>query len=74
MGWSGANEIFDPVAEALVEAKVSDEVKRSVLGVLIGQLQDEDWDTEEISLEQFRDDPAIVAAFAEHGFLLDRDD
>ncbi|RPE40238.1 hypothetical protein EDD90_3274 [Streptomyces sp. Ag109_O5-1] len=66
MGWSSANEIFNPVARSLQEAGVSDQTKRKVLGDLIGGLQDGDWDTEDESLEQFLDDPAIIAAFHDH--------
>lgn len=74
MGWSSANEIFDPVARALIDTGATPEVKRKVLGDLINSLQDGDWDTEDESLELFRDDPAIVAAFADHDVRLDEDD
>lgn len=63
MGWNSANRIFNPVARALIEAKATDETKRKVLGDLIAELQEGDWDTEDESLEDFLDDPAIVAAF-----------
>ena len=63
MGWGSAGRIFDPIAEGLIEAGASDELKRKVLGGLIERLQNEDWDTEWDSLNQFKDDPAIVAAF-----------
>jgi hypothetical protein len=66
MGWSSANQIFNPVARSLQEAGVPDQTKRKVLGDLIGGLQDGDWDTEDESLEDFLDDPAIVAAFHDH--------
>lgn len=66
MGWSSAGQIFDPVARALVELGAPDEMKRKVLGDLIGALHDGDWDTEDESLDEFKDDPAIVAAFADH--------
>lgn len=67
MGWGSAGRIFDPIAEGLIEAGASEELKRTVLGGLIGQLRGEDWDTPRDSLDQFKDDPAIVAAFADHG-------
>lgn len=70
MGWSSANDIFNPVARTLREASVSDQTRRKVLGDLIGQLQHNDWDTEDESLEDFLDDPAIVAAFADHNVHL----
>jgi hypothetical protein len=74
MGWSSANQIFDPVARALIEVSASDDVKTRVLGKLIEQLQDGDWDTGDESLEEFADDPAIVAAFAANGIHLDNED
>jgi hypothetical protein len=70
MGWARGGEVFDPVAQALIEAGASDDLKRKTLGRLIEQLQEEDWDTESDSLEAFADDPAIVAAFADHGITL----
>ncbi|MFG3085092.1 hypothetical protein [Streptomyces parvulus] len=63
MGWNSANRIFDPVARALIDTGADDTTKRKVLGDLISELQDGDWDTEGESLEDFLHDPAIVAAF-----------
>jgi hypothetical protein len=74
MGWSSANSIFDPVAQALIDAGATPEVKRKVLGDLINGLQEGDWDTEDESLERFRTDPAIVQAFADHGIEIERAD
>jgi hypothetical protein len=34
MGWSGANSVFDPVAQALIDLGATDEVKTTVLGPL----------------------------------------
>jgi hypothetical protein len=67
MGWASGGRIFDSVAQGLIDANASEEIKRRVLGDLIGSLQGEDWDTEDESLEEFRDDPVIAALFAEHG-------
>ena len=67
MGWASAGNIFDPVAQALIDCHAPDEMKRRVLGQLIGVLQGEDWDTEKESLDRFADDPVIVKAFADHG-------
>ena len=65
MGFGSAGHtFFNPVARALIEAGASDLLKERVLGELIGNLQGEDWDTELDSLQLFRDDPAIVRAFA----------
>lgn len=63
MGWASAGDIFDPVAQALINAHVADEVLRDVLGTLIGQLQDGDWDTESESLDQFSDNLVIRSLF-----------
>jgi hypothetical protein len=63
MGWASAGAIFDPVAQALVDLDADEHTKRKVLGPLIDALQDGDWDTEDESLEQFRDDPVIVSLF-----------
>ncbi|MFJ4847575.1 hypothetical protein [Streptomyces sp. NPDC088733] len=65
MGWNSANRIFEPVAQALIDTGATPEVKRKVLGDLIKELQDGDWDTEDECLEDFLDDPAIVQAFAD---------
>lgn len=65
MGWNSANRIFNPVAKALIETGADDNTKRKVLGDLISELQDGDWDTEDESLEDFLNDPAIVSAFAD---------
>jgi hypothetical protein len=64
MGWSSANEIFDPVARTLIELGADNDTKTRILGDLIRGLQGCDWDTEDESLEQFINDPAIVQAFA----------
>jgi hypothetical protein len=74
MGFGSAGiTFFNPVAHALIKAGASDEEKEKVLGDIIGHLQDEDWDTELDSLQQFLDDPAIVRAFAKHGITWDDD-
>lgn len=74
MGWASAGAIFDPVAKALVELNAPDEMKIRVLGDLIGALQDGDWDTEDESLDEFKDDPAIVEAFRLHDVTIRCDD
>lgn len=71
MGWSSANPIFDSVAQELIDAGASDELKTRVLAKLIGQLQVGDWDTEDESLGEFKDDPAIVAAFRANNVVIE---
>ncbi|MGW6912540.1 hypothetical protein ACWGB8_01760 [Kitasatospora sp. NPDC054939] len=70
MGWASATGIFNPVAQALIDSGATDELKTRVLGELIGKLLDGDWDTEHESLNEFKGDPAIVAAFRLHGVHL----
>lgn len=75
MGFGSAcYKFFDPMARALIKAGASDEEKEQVLGDLIGHLQEEDWDTEYDSLQQFLDDPAIVRAFAKNDITWGDDD
>lgn len=64
MGWGSAYRIFNNVADGLIEAGADDEVKEKTLTKLIADLRDEDWDTELDSLQDYRNDPAIVRAFA----------
>lgn len=70
MSWSSAGAIFDQVATALVEGGVSDEVKTTVCGTLIGAFLADDWETADLSLKAFCEDPAIVAAFREHEIVM----
>jgi hypothetical protein len=64
MGWGSAYSLFNTIADALIEAEASDEVKEKALTKVIRSLQEEDWDTELDSLQSYRHDPAIVRAFA----------
>ena len=66
MGWNSANRIFDPVAKALIDTGADDTTKRKVLSDLISELRDGDWDTCDESLEDFLDQPAVIAAFHDH--------
>lgn len=74
MGWASGGQIFDAVAKGLIDAEVSDQIKRDVLGKLIDALQEGDWDTEDESLDTFAADPLIVMLFAERGIHLPDDD
>ncbi|CAL9369672.1 hypothetical protein [Streptomyces sp. enrichment culture] len=64
MGWGSAYSLFNTVADALIEANATDEIKEKTLTTVIARLQAEDWDTELDSLQSYLDDPAIVRAFA----------
>ncbi len=71
MGWGSAYSLFNTVADALIEAGASAEIKERALGKVIARLQEDDWDTELDSLQSYLDDPAIVAAFANNGITWD---
>jgi hypothetical protein len=70
MGWNGGNEIFDPVARKLIELDASPEVITEMLAVLIGNMQQGDWDTEDESLAEFADNEAVVEAFRRNGVIV----
>ncbi|MFC8463378.1 hypothetical protein [Streptomyces sp. NPDC057250] len=68
MGWGSAGiKIFDPVARALIDAGTDPQTREDVLADIIEALQNEDWDTQQDSLDLFLNDPPTVAAFARHG-------
>jgi hypothetical protein len=71
MGWGSAGNIFNPVARALVDAGVPEERQEEVLTKVIRTLQEQDWDTEYDSLQDFRDQPGVVKAFANCGIRWD---
>ena len=64
MGWGSAYSLFNTVADALIEADASPDIKEKALTKVIASLQADDWDTELDSLQSYLDDPAIVRAFA----------
>ncbi|UJV42053.1 hypothetical protein [Streptomyces sp. AMCC400023] len=64
MGWGSAYSLFNTIADALIEAEASEEVKEKALTKVIRALQEDDWDTELDSLQSYLGDPAIVRAFA----------
>jgi hypothetical protein len=63
MGWNRGSDIFDPVARQLIACGADRHTKFTVLGTLLDKLLDEDWDTADESLEEFRHDRDIVALF-----------
>lgn len=71
MGWGSAYSLFNTVANALIEAEASDDIKERALTKIIARLQEEDWDTELDSLQSYLDDPAIVRACANNGITWD---
>ena len=76
MGWDSGNEIFDPVCEEVIrqvekaDGMYPDDAV-SLLTVLIYEMQQGDWDTEDESLARFREHEYVVAAFAANGITLE---
>lgn len=62
--------LFEAVADVLVWAQASDRVKTHILAATMDEVG-----VPMMSLERYRDDPAIVALFAERGvrFVTDTD-
>jgi hypothetical protein len=74
MGYASAGQvIFNPVMRALIEANASEDLIAHIASVLIDALRDADWDTEDESLEEFKNYPEIVATFALKGVHLPMD-
>lgn len=74
MGWASGDEVFEPVADKLIEMDAPDDLRRQVCTVLIAALQQRGWDTECESLSRYPGDPAIVAAFRDNGVQADGGD
>ena len=66
MGWASGGEVFDPVAQKLIDLGADDDIRHQVCSVLIAALRNRGWDTEGESLGGVFDDPAIVQAFRDH--------
>lgn len=75
MGFSRGNEVFDPVAHAVRDLVNTNDLKESharwLLECLIDSLQGIDWDTEDESLDKFKDVPYVVEAFRRCGIKLE---
>jgi hypothetical protein len=67
MGWSSANPIFDRTIRTAINLGIKDSTLTALAQVLIEQLQDGDWDTEDESVELFEDYPEVLEAFRNQG-------
>ncbi len=67
MGWGSAGQIFDMVADALIDAGTSDQHLGRVCYVLAKALCDQDWDTIDASIGGFEDYPVVVEALRRAG-------
>lgn len=57
MGWCSATDIFDPVAAFVLSTDRPDAEKRAVLEILIGALEEGDWDCQQDSA--YYDNPIV---------------
>lgn len=62
MGWASAGEIFNVVARGLLAAEANDELLGEICYELAKKLTDEDWDTVDESVEEFRGYPVVQNA------------
>jgi len=67
MGWNSANPIFDETMRVAIHDGVTGPALKRLATVLIRQLQNGDWDTEDESVELFMDYPSILDAFRDCG-------
>jgi hypothetical protein len=67
MGWGSGGNIFDLVTHGLIEAGAEDRVVDRVCTDLARALMDEDWDTEDESLDEFSDYPGGAACDPQGG-------
>lgn len=67
MGWGSAGELFNEITNAMIEVGVSEDKLTDVCEKMIKQFQQDDWDTEDESLEAFDHQPAVVEAFRRCG-------
>lgn len=74
MGWASAGDIFDPIAQTLIDLQAPEGLTEILLTDLIARLRSEDWDTCDESLDHFRHFPVIVLAFAANDIFLDEEE
>jgi hypothetical protein len=78
MGWGSGGQVFDTVADALIDAQAqvpfSDELFGLVLGPLFRSLRDADWDTVDESVERFRDFPLVLQVISDGDWGVPADD
>jgi hypothetical protein len=79
VGWGSGNEIFDPVCEEIIrqvekaDGLYPDDATK-LLTVLVYEMQQGDWDTEDESLSRFQDYDYVVKAFEANGITLSGED
>jgi hypothetical protein len=78
MGWGSAGRIFDPVAKRLIQGVLDEEVAEYVavetLAALAQVLRDNDWDTEDASLEASGYHRIVESALSAAGWVPRSDD
>lgn len=78
MGFSSGNEIFDPICKTVValveERRILRYDAKTILSIAIDALQNCDWDTEDESLDVFKQHDFVVDAFAENDVFVGDED
>lgn len=75
MGWGSARDIFDEVAWSLVHSGADEDVLDQVCTKLARALMDDDWDTDDESIDEFSGHPVVQHAIRRaRGRLRLRDD
>jgi len=78
MGWNTGNDVFDPVCKFLIAGVQQRSIKEwqaeEILVVLIEALQESDWDTENESLDEFKEYPYVVNAFRRREIPLEEEE
>ena len=67
MGWANGTDIFDAVAEKVLDLPVSDPDKYDVIRALANALRDGDWDT--LDESNYIDDPIVAKVFVDIGWI-----
>lgn len=62
MGWAGAGEIFTVVARGLLAAEANDELLDEICYELASKLTDQDWDTVDATVQEFKGHPVVQHA------------
>lgn len=67
------DKVFDPAMDELLPLKdqIGEEALQRIAAKVVGGLLDLGWGNADASLGMYDDQPAVIAAFREHGILLD---
>lgn len=61
MGWGSGTELFDAVAESIINSPLTRKEKVKILVTLIEAMEDKDWDCQQDS--RYWNEPLVAASF-----------